>query len=49
MDPEVLSVWLAQMEVGYKAMRPWTSFKEQIEVYQKKIEQAEEDMKEEIF
>lgn len=49
MDPEVLSVWLAQMEAGYKAMRPWTSFQDQIEVYQKKIEQAEEDMKEEIF
>jgi len=46
---EKLSLWLGDMKAGYKAMRPWTSFRAQLKVYHKKIHQAETDLREIIF
>jgi FMN reductase (NADPH) len=48
-DPAVLQDWLAQMTAGYKAMRPLSSMEAQLRVYQSKIGQAEEDLREMIF
>jgi len=48
-DREALSLWLADMKAGYKAMRPWTSFDAQVRIYQGKIHQAEEDLKKAVF
>jgi FMN reductase (NADPH) len=48
-DPQVLQDWLAQMIAGYKAMRPTSSMEAQLRVYQSKIGQAEEDLREMIF
>ena len=49
LDREALSLWLGDMKAGYKAMRPWTSFKGQMKSYQRKIHQAEEDLMEIVF
>ncbi len=48
-DREKLSLWLGDMKAGYKAMRPWTSFKAQLKVYRGKIHQAEADLREIVF
>jgi len=48
-DREALSLWLADMKAGYKAMRPWTSFDAQVRIYQGKIHQAEQDLREVVF
>jgi len=48
-DRDALSVWLADMKAGYRAMRPWTSFEAQLKVYRRKIHRAEEDLKRAVF
>jgi FMN reductase (NADPH) len=48
-DPVVMQDWMAQMTAGYKAMRPFSSLEAQIRVYQSKIGQAEEDLRQMIF
>jgi FMN reductase (NADPH) len=48
-DREKLSLWLGDMKAGYKAMRPWSSFKAQMKSYKRKIHQAEEDLIKVVF
>ncbi len=48
-DRDALSLWLAEMKAGYKAMRPWTSFDAQVRIYQGKIHQAEENLMKVVF
>lgn len=43
-DQSTQGVWLADMQAGYRAMRPWTSFKDQVRTYASKIRQAEADL-----
>ena len=48
-DRDALSLWLGDMKAGYKAMRPWTSFKGQLRAYKRKIHQAEADLMAVVF
>jgi hypothetical protein len=41
--------WLSQMIVGYKASHIRSSFQSQVSIYQHKIRQAEEDLREMII
>ena len=45
----VMRDWLDQTKAGYKAMRPLSSFEEQLDVYQDKIFQAEENLNRLVF
>jgi hypothetical protein len=49
LDEDALRLWLGDLQAGYKAMRPWTSFTAQVRTYRKKIHQAEEDLRRLIF
>ncbi len=44
-NPAVMADWLAQMVAGYKASHLFSSFDEQLKVYQAKIGQAEADLR----
>ncbi len=48
-DRAALQSWLEQMIVGYNASHPGASFQGQVSIYQNKINQAENDLKEMIF
>ena len=48
-DRETMESWLSQMVVGYKASHLRSSFKSQLNIYQKKIGQAEADLHAMIF
>lgn len=48
-DPETMESWLAQMEAGYRASHPGSSFEHQLSVYQRKIGQAEKDLRAMVF
>lgn len=44
-DEEVMADWLAQMEAGYRASRPFSSFAAQLRMYESKIGQAEAELR----
>ena len=44
-DPAVMADWLAQMKAGYKASHLNSSFEAQLNIYQRKIGQAEQDLR----
>lgn len=48
-DRETMDSWLAQMISGYKASHLRSSFENQVRIYQSKIGQAEEDLRDIIF
>lgn len=48
-DRETMESWLSQMIVGYKASHIRSSFQSQVSIYQHKIRQAEEDLREMII
>jgi FMN reductase (NADPH) len=48
-NQKVMESWLSQMVVGYKASHLNSSFEKQLGIYQKKIAQAEADLRETIF
>lgn len=48
-DPGVLQDWLDQMIAGYKASHLGSSFSAQLNLYQSKIGQAEQDLNEMVF
>jgi nitroreductase len=48
-DAEALDGWLTQMIAGYKAGHLRSSFESQVRIYQNKIGQAEEDLREMIY
>jgi nitroreductase len=48
-DRLVMESWLDQMVAGYNISHPGSSFAKQLEVYQRKISQAESDLKEIVF
>ena len=48
-DETVQATWLADMQAGYRAMRPWTSFKAQVRTYADKIHKAEADLRSIVF
>jgi nitroreductase len=48
-DRTDLEDWAAQLQAGYKAMRPFSSFERQVEHYRSKIGGAEADLREMIF
>jgi nitroreductase len=48
-DRQVMQDWVNQMEAGYKAMRPGSSFADQVTVYCAKLGKAEEDLKRMVF
>ncbi|NMB53079.1 MAG: hypothetical protein GYA15_00115 [Leptolinea sp.] len=48
-DQTVLHDWVDQMEAGYKAMRPGSSFARQVEVYCGKLGEAEKQLQKLIF
>ncbi len=49
LDEGALRLWLGDLQAGYKAMRPWTSFAAQVKVYRNKIHQAEKDLSRLVF
>jgi hypothetical protein len=49
LDEDALRLWLGDLQAGYKAMRPWTSFAAQVRVYRSKISQAEKDLRRLVF
>ncbi|MBN1402502.1 MAG: nitroreductase family protein [Anaerolineae bacterium] len=44
-DPAIMAEWLAQMQAGFKASRPGSSFDGQLRHYAGKIERAEADLR----
>jgi nitroreductase len=44
-----LQEWMGQMEAGYKASHPGSSFDHQVEIYKEKIGQAEADLQRLVF
>lgn len=48
-DHQTMEDWLAQMVAGYKASHLRSSFEKQLNVYQNKIGQAENDLREMVF
>jgi nitroreductase len=44
-DEGVMADWMAQMEAGYKASRPFSSFEAQLRVYESKIGRAEAELR----
>lgn len=48
-DEAAQATWLADMQAGYRAMRPWTSFKSQVRTYADKIHKAEVDLRRIVF
>jgi nitroreductase len=48
-DLQVLRDWTDDMEAGYKAMRPGSSFAEQVDVYCSKLESAETGLQKMVF
>lgn len=48
-DQQVLSDWMEDMEAGYKAMRPGSSFAEQVDVYCSKLKSAETELQKMVF
>lgn len=45
----VMEAWMAQIEDGYRAMRPFSSLNAQLRVYSSKIGQAESDLQNIVF
>jgi FMN reductase (NADPH) len=48
-DPRILQDWIDQMAAGYKASFPNSSLEAQLQVYQSKIGQAEQDLRQMVF
>jgi len=48
-DRATMESWLEQMIAGYNASHLGTSFKTQLDIYQSKIGQAEDDLNEMVF
>jgi hypothetical protein len=48
-DKSILKDWVNQMEAGYKATWPGSSFAKQIDVYTGKLGGAEKDLEKLIF
>jgi nitroreductase len=46
---QTMADWLSQMAAGYMASHPGSSFQKQLNVYQKKIGQAERELEEAIY
>jgi len=48
-DTAAMEDWLMQLQAGYKAMRPNSSFETQVAHYRSKMEQAEADLHDMVF
>jgi len=48
-DRALMEDWLAQMQTGYKASHPFSSFEAQLRLYMNKIGQAEADLRKMVF
>ena len=48
-DPSIMKDWFSQMFTGYKAEHPFSSFNAQLELYQSKIDQAEQGLQAMVF